>query len=323
MQNIQDASVSSGKRALVRCDLDVPLNNGKILEQYRLDSALETLKYLIKKGAKPIIAGHVGKPEGKIVDSLSTKNLLPYFEQNLGKGNFELLENLRFDPREEANDDSFAKELAAKADVYVNESFATCHRKHASIVGVPKYLPHYAGFRLQKEVETLSHLIKNPQRPLMVLIGGAKLESKKPVVSKFLKIADKVLLGGKLAGAWDEVIPDNLILPRIINKEEKDLDPETIKYFISILNEAKTILWVGPVGVYEEEEFMAGTKAISKSIAQLTGTKNITSVIGGGDTIASVDRLGLLAKFTFVSTGGSAMLDFLVNETLPGIEALN
>jgi len=323
MQKVQDAPIFSDKRVFVRCDLDVPVSNGSILELYRLDSALETLKYIIEKKARPVIAGHIGKPEGKVVGNLSTKNLLPYFEEKLGKGVFELLENLRFDPREESNDDSFAQELSAKADLYVNESFATCHRKHTSIVGVPKHLPHYAGFRLQKEIETLGNLLKNPQRPLVVLIGGAKLESKKPVVSKFLKIADKVLLSGKLAGAWDEPVPENLVLPINNNQKDKDLNSETVEKYIEILQGAKTILWAGPVGIYEEDKYFKGTQALAKEIAKLTNFHRMVSIIGGGDTVAAVNKAGLLGKFTFASTGGSAMLDFLVDETLPGIEALN
>lgn len=322
MQKIQDAVISQGDRVLVRCDLDVPVQNGKILEKYRLESALETLRYLITKGAVPVIAGHIGKPNGKTVPSLSTEQLLPFFTENLPGGNFELMENLRFYSGEEENSEAFCKTLAAKAKLYVNESFATCHRNHASITGVTKLMPHYAGFRLQREVETLSKVITNPARPLMTVIGGAKIESKMPVISKFLPIADKVILGGKLGDLWQDTVPANLILP-VDNVDGKDIGPQTIEKYIQVLSQAKTILWAGPLGMYQDEKYMTGTRKIAEAVAKLTKGQNITSVIGGGDTIAAIEKAGFLNQLTFVSTGGSSMLQYLADETLPGLEALN
>lgn len=323
MKSLSEAPIKQGTRVFIRCDIDVPIEKGNIEETYRLDCLLETLKYIIEKGGIPIIAGHIGKPDGQIVEKLSTKYLLPYFNEKLGEKKFEMLENLRFDPQEEKNDLEFAKELASKAEIYVNESFATCHRKHASIVELPKILPAYAGFRLQKEIEALSKVIKTPEKPLIVIIGGAKLESKMPVIDKFLVTADFVLLNSLLSANWSKEIPQNLIISRNSNLESKDIDTETISSFKEHLLNAKTILWAGPLGVYKEEEFIVGTREIALEIAKLTKENGVFSLIGGGDTVNAIDSLGLLNKFSFVSTGGSAMLQYLAEGTLPGIAALN
>ena len=325
LKTIDQANIQSGTRVFVRCDLDVPINSDGILgETYRLDAAVETLKFIISKGGMPVIAGHIGKPNGQSDPKLSTKHLLPYFNETLGEETFELLENLRFDPREETNDPTYAQELISqsKAEIYVNESFATSHRKHASIVGIPQYLPAYAGLRLQKEIETLSQLLENPQRPFVIIIGGAKLESKLPVVSRFLESADFVVLGGKLGQEWKTEIPENLVLPTDYAEDQKDIGPNTIARYIDIISRAKTILWAGPLGAYETPKFMEGTKNIAQTIIKATSENEALSIIGGGDTITACDQMELLSKFSFVSTGGGAMLQFLVEGTLPGIEAL-
>ncbi len=324
IKTIEQADIKNGTRVFVRCDLDVPVNSdGTLGETYRIESALETLNYIIEHGGIPVIAGHMGKPDGQPNPRLSTQQLMPYFNQHLGEEKFELLENLRFDPREETNDDNYAKELSIKADIYVNESFATSHRKHASIVGITKYLPSYAGFRLKKEIDTLSKILDTPARPLTVIIGGAKLESKMPVVSKFLEVADFVLLGGKLGLDWTSEIPENLMLPTDYADDQKDIGPNTVLRFNDVISRAKTILWAGPVGAYETAQFMEGTQGIAQAITLATTHNEALSVIGGGDTITACNQLGLLQKFSFVSTGGGAMLQFLADGTLPGIEALS
>ncbi len=322
MKLLSEAPIKSDTRVFVRCDIDVPIKNNTIGEKFRLDNLLETLKYIIDKGGIPVIAGHIGKPEGKYIEELSTKHLLSYFNKELGEGKFDLLENLRFDPREEENDENYAKELASKADMYVNESFATCHRKHSSIVGMGRYLQPYAGFRLIKEIESLNKVLSNPKRPLVVIIGGAKLESKMPVIDKFLEKADFVLLNSLLSANWSKEVTHNLILS--CNKEvnTKDIDQETRSKFKEIIREAKTILWAGPLGMYEDDEFIAGTREIALEISKTTQEKDAFSIVGGGDTVAVINKLGLLSNFSFVSTGGSAMLQYLSNGTLPGIEAL-
>ncbi len=323
MKSLSEAPIKSGTRVFVRCDIDVPIENGTITETFRLDNLLETLKFIIEKGGIPIIAGHMGRPKGQTIEKLSTKHLLPYFNERLGENKFEILENLRFDPQEEQNDPEFAKELALKAEMYVNESFGNDHREHASIVELPKILPSYAGFRLQKEIEALNKIIKTPENPLIVIIGGAKLESKIPVIDKLLAMADFVLLSSLLSTSWSKEIPQNLIISHNIDLKSMDIDSETIDDFKKYIRKAKTVLWAGPLGMYEKEEFTVGTREIAIEIAKETEEKGIYSLIGGGDTITAVDKLGLLNKFSFVSTGGSAMLQYLAEGTLPGITALN
>jgi len=323
MKSLSEAPIKAGTGVFVRCDIDVPIENGNIAETFRLDKLLETLKFIIEKGGIPLIAGHIGKPDGRFDEKFSTKHLISYFNEKLGENKFEILENLRFDPREEQDDPEFAKELASKAEIYVNESFATCHREHTSIVELPKILPSYAGFRLRKEIEALNKVIKTPEKPLIVVIGGAKLESKIPVIDKFLVTADFVLLSSFLSANWSKEIPQNLIISLNRDINSKDTDPETITVFKEKIKSAKTVLWAGPLGMYEKEEFIVGTREIALEIAKVTEEKGIYSLVGGGDTISALDKLGLLGKFSFVSTGGSAMLQYLAEGTLPGITALN
>ncbi|OGC68977.1 hypothetical protein A2415_04230 [candidate division WWE3 bacterium RIFOXYC1_FULL_39_7] len=320
MKSLREAPINIGTKVFIAADLDVPMENGTILETYRLDNLIPTIKYVLEKGGIPILGGHIGSPKGQIVDELSTKRLKLYFDEKLGVGNYMLLENLRFDKREEENSVDYAKELAGKADVYVNENFSTSHRNHASIVQLPRLLPSYAGFRLEDEVANLSKVIDSPRRPLVAIIGGAKLESKKPTVSRFIELADYVLIGGRIGLEWAEEIPGNLILPLDYQDDNKDIGSETIEKYCDIISSAKTVLWAGPLGMYEEDKYIIGTRKIAEAITKNT---DCFSVIGGGDLVAATNKLGLLTNFGFVSTGGGAMLEFLVKSTLPGIEALN
>ncbi len=322
MKSVTQAPITAGSKVFVRCDLDVPMQNGQPQETYRIETAIPTLKYIIERGGIPIIAGHMGKPNGKPDLALSTKQLRPFFESQLLPSDFILYENLRFLPGEEENSDEYAKQLASQADIYVNESFATSHRKHASIVGVPKYLPSYMGLRFEQEITTLTKLLKNPDHPFTVLISGIKLESKLPLASKFVKVADTVLLGGRLGLEWKDEVPSNLKLPTDYVPEQKDLGPNTVAEYLKIIEGSKTVLIAGPLGMYEVPEFAKATNEIVKKIAQLTQAGQIYSVMGGGDIIAAAQRVVDLKSFTFVSTGGGAMLQFLVDGTLPGIEAL-
>lgn len=322
MKSITQADIKPGMKVFVRGDIDVPLVNGNIENTYRLDNIMPSLKFIIDKGATPILAGHLRQPHGKKITKLSTKHLKPYFDKHLGKDKYELLENLRFDIREEENSDEFAKELASLADIYVNESFATSHRKHASLVGVPKYLPAYAGLRFTKEIESLDKIIKNAAKPMIAIIGGAKIESKKPTIKKFLNIADEVLVGGRLGLDWDEEIPNNLHIPSDYADKELDIGPETIKYFEQKIHSAKTILWAGPLGAFEKPGFDKGTKEVGKAVVE--ATKNgAFSLIGGGNTIEALEKLKLLDKMSFVSTGGGSMLQYIDEGTLPAMELLN
>ncbi len=322
MKSLIDAPISKGTRVFVRCDLDVPVENGIIKEVFRLESSLPSLKFIIEKGGIPVIAGHMGKPDGKEDPKLSTQQLVPYFNEKLGEGTYEILENLRFNPKEEENNEEFAKELASKAEIYVNESFATCHREHASIVGITAFLPSFAGFNLQKEVEALTKVMYKPEKPLALIVGGVKLESKLPVIEKFYDKADFIMLSSILSANWSKEITHNMLLADNRDVESKDINENTRQKFIWAIEKSRTVLWAGPLGMYENDQFIQGTKEIAEKIAERTQKDGIYSVVGGGDTVAAINKLGLMDKFSFVSTGGGAMLQFLANGTLPGIEAL-
>lgn len=379
-KTLKDINVKN-KRVLVRVDFNLSLDDdGKITDDFRIKEALSTIEYLLKKGTKVILMSHLGDPEGKFVKKLKTdviqNRLLEYLDYSIVKakdcigkeiedwtkemqpGEILLLENLRFHHEEEANDIKFAKSLAKLGDIYVNEAFGVSHRKHASIVGVPKFLPSVAGFCLQKEVEELSRVLFEPKRPLVVIIGGAKVSTKIKVIEKFLKKADKLLLGGALINTvfaakgfslgksfieknvFEIVEKLNLENPKIqlpndfvcqnseisvrgINavKENEsvfDIGPQSVELFLESIREAKTIVWNGPLGLIEKKPFNKGTEAIAKAIIK----SRAYSIVGGGDTVVFIRKLGLEKKFKYVSTGGGAMLDYLAHETLPGIEAL-
>ena len=356
MKSVKKVEVA-GKKVLLRGDLDVPLKNGKVADDFRIKAALPTIEYLVKKKAKLIIAAHLDRPKGRVVEKLrldpvaeklseylKTVHKLddcvgPNVEKAVGamaEGDVLLLENLRFHPGEEENDPEFAKELASLADIYVNDCFATSHRKHASIIGVPKLLPSYAGLRLMEESILLhsknlladacrtlhfslrsKSSIQSAQKPLIFIMGGAKAETKGPLVKKLSKIADKILLGGTLMFEQSpEGIP-NVIFP-IDAVGIKDIGPETVKMFVEEIKEAKTIVWNGPLGIINTKEFEVGTRKIAEALA----ASEAYTVVGGGDTVAALKRFGLRDRIDFVSTGGGAMLQFLADGTLPGLEAL-
>jgi len=387
MKTLKDFNFKN-KRVLVRCDFNVQLNEkGRIAEDFRIKQTIPTIEYLIKKGAKTILMSHLGKPEGKIVNELRLNPIAKRLSELLNRpvkklddcvgkevkkeveriqtGEIILLENIQFNAGENKNDSNFAKILASYADIFIMEAFGQSHRNYASIAGIPKYLPAAAGFLLEKEIKILSKVMQNPWRPLVVIIGGVKINTTIGVISQFLKKADHLLLGGEVANAIligkgfslgrslldDEEIArkvkkiditnlkihlpvDGIISLRerqkdysregaigTIKKEEKifDIGPETIKIFSEIIKEAKMILWSGPLGLSEEKKFEKGTKETAESIVK---NKSAFKIIGGGDTIAAVDKFGLLQEFDHVSTGGGAMLEFLSGEKLPGIEAL-
>jgi len=320
VKSLSSAKVTFRTKVFVRADLDVPVKDGRVMETYRLECLLSTLKYLLSKKAEIVIAGHMGRPKGTFVEELSTTQLKPFFDKNLGEETYTLLENLRFDPRERENDPEFAKELAEKADLYVNECFSSCHREHVSIVGIPKLLPSFAGFHLEKEVSTLSQVLKDPRRPLIAIVGGAKLESKAPAVQKFLESCDFVLVGGKIALEYSQKNDSpnqKLILATDYVSNGLDIGPKTVAKFAEHIKKAGTIVWSGPMGLYEE-----GHTEGTKSVAQAVLESGAFSVVGGGDTISDLQDLGVLDKFSFVSVGGGALLEFLIKGTLPGLEVL-
>lgn len=353
-QSVENVQVK-GKRIFLRLDLDVPLCKDEIEDQTRLLADFPTVKYLLKQGAKVIIGGHLGRPGG--FDKLfSLEPVAEWFCDELGinktkikktklnefdaweiSENLFLLENLRFYKGEETNDLDFSKKLAALADIYVNDAFAMCHRDHASITGISRLLPHFAGFRLQKEVLEMSNLLQNPERPLVVIIGGAKIETKLPLVLKMYGISDYVLVGGKIAQQKENLASACgrtnhkciALMIAELNEEGTDLTEEDIQKFLGIIEKAKTIVWNGPMGLIrlecrigngtiEEEESEKGTRIIAQAIVKSSAYK----IAGGGDTVEFLQKLKLTDKFDFISTGGGAMLAFLSGETLPGLEAL-
>jgi phosphoglycerate kinase len=375
------------KKVLLRCDFNVPLDlQGNVLDDFRIRQALPTINYLLERGAKVILMSHLGSPKGKIVDNLRLdpvqKKLIELLQKPVVKvadclgpeverqasllsgGEVLLLENLRFHSGEEEGEDGFAKNLAVLGDIYINDAFGACHRAHASISLLPKFLPSGAGLLLEKEISSLSKVLQDPIRPVVALVGGAKIESKILVIKSFLEKADHLLLGGKIAnsvlgvkGVWidgqglsPEIIQmieqmpltstklhlpiDALVSADIsgqsyvkesalaeIKKDELllDIGPETINIFSRIIQEAKTIVWVGPFGLFENPLFARGTAEMAKAIV---GNKQAFKVAGGGETLELINKLGLANEFNHISTGGGAMLAFLSGEILPGIAAL-
>jgi len=322
MKTFKDFDVR-GKRVLVRADFNVPLGaQGDILDDFRIRETLPTIKYLLKKEAKVILMSHFGDPGGKFVKELQLTPVSERLTELLGQ-NVELLENLRFNPGEESNDESFARKLAQKGDIYINDAFGACHRAHASIVGVPKFLPSGAGFLLEREVACLTKLKTNPEKPLVAIIGGAKVETKVRVINKLSEKADFVLISGLISkGVVGQKItlkyPDKIVFPVDETGGGKDIGPETIKLFKEKIAKARTIFWNGPLGKIEEEEFAKGTAEIARAIAQ----SKAFSVVGGGETVEFITKLSLVGKFGHVSSGGGAMLTFLSGDKLPGLEAL-
>lgn len=329
----------AGKRVLVRCNFDVPIEDSQVQDTTRIENAVPTLKALIENHCKVIMLSHYDRPEGQSDPSKSLRPIIPVLEplinqkiefieydQNIKQlsvpVNYELslVENLRFWPGEEKGDQEFALTLASWGEVYVNEAFANCHRKHASIVGLPKHLPSYAGYGLAKEIEVLSKVRTNPDKPLVVIIGGAKIETKEPLIAVFTDKADHILVGGKSAvdlhGRQD--LPSNVHLAQL-KDDQRDVTADSARQFADIVMQAKTVVWNGTMGVYEEEEHMEGTRILAQAVNTTPGF----TIIGGGDTETALTMLNLESGIDFISTGGGAMLTFLSEGKLVGVEALN
>jgi phosphoglycerate kinase len=373
-KTLRDIGDVAGKRVLLRLDLNVPIQNGVVTDGFRIQQSLETVNFLIKGGAKVIVVAHLENKDYKSLDVVCeyAKKFFPaVFVKdpwsaegagalaNLVDGQVAIVENIRNWEGEKKNDPNFAKQLAGLADLYVNEAFSVSHREHASIVDVPRLLPSYAGFNFEKEVVNLSKAF-DPARPYLFILGGAKFETKAPLIKKFLGIADNVFVGGALAndlykakgyeigssvcsdqdfGFAEMLANSKLILPADVVVEsagekkntrkanevqagEKIWDDgaETIAELLPLIKQAKFILWNGPLGMFETG-YTEGTFALARAVADASAA-GAETVVGGGDTLASIEQLKLSNKFTFISTAGGAMLDFLANETLPGIEAL-
>lgn len=305
MRNITEAGDLNGKRVLVRVDWNVPMVDRVVTDEFRIQKTLPTINFLKDAGAKILLATHLERG--------SMESLNPYLPEGV-----ELLPNLRENSGEENNTEEFARELATKADIYVNDAFSVSHRNHASIVGVPKLLPSYAGLRFEEEVKELSKAF-TPQRPFLFILGGAKIETKMPLIEKFINIADEIFVAGLIAKPFSETELGKH--PKISYPHGDitalDVDEETIENLKLKIEKANMILWNGPLGKYEND-LKFGTMALARMIAE-SGKQ---SIVGGGDTLAAIKEQNLFDKFSFVSTGGGAMLDFLANGSLPGIVAL-
>lgn len=382
LPTLEAASISQGTVVLVRIDCNVPLNeDGTIADTYRLDSVTDTLQYLKDKQAKVVIAGAIGRPKGKRDDSLSTKVIAQYFEQNIfescayidqccgekvkeliastANGNAIMLENLRFFEGEETNDDEFAKSLSELADIYVNDAFGQSHRNQASIVAITNYLPSYAGKCLQREVDALIKVLSGQTEGTIAIVGGSKVSDKLGVIEALLERCDKILVGGAMAYTFLKaqgkkignslcedsyvdkasqwlatnkiVLPIDSVIASDINSTDtsvaKDIDegyagfdigPESVELFSQELENAGLVLWNGPMGVFEKEQFANGTN----SIARLLASSSAFTVIGGGDSVAAIRELNLQDSFSHVSTGGGATLEYIESGTLVGVQAL-
>ena len=313
MKTLKDFDVKN-KRVLVRCDFNIPLDEKEnITDDFRIKQTIPTIEYLLENKAKVILMTHLAN--NKHLDVI-WERVKKYLKTDTKEVVF--LDNLRLDHREKENSDEFAKELAKLGDIYINDAFGVCHRNHASVVGVPKYLSSGAGFLLEKETNILSKVLKNPEHPLVAIIGGVKIESKAKVIEQFLEKADYLLIGGKIA--YNVNLTSSKLYLFIDHKDHLDIGPKTIEVFSKIIRKAKTIVWVGPVGKFENPLYEKGTKEIAEEISK---NNKAFKVAGGGDTIFALTKFGLKDKFDHISTGGGAMLQFLSGEELPGLKALD
>jgi 3-phosphoglycerate kinase len=387
-QTIRDVEVT-GKHVLVRVDFNVPLDNGRITDDRRIRESLPTITELRRRGGRVILASHLGRPDGKVVEGLRRDPVARRLGELLGvpvrkladcvgpdvqrvvaqmrDGDVVLLENLRFHPEEEANDPAFARSLASLADVYVNDAFGTAHRAHASTVGVTRFLPAVAGLLMEKELTYLSRALEDPRRPFVAILGGKKVSDKIGVIRNLLTKADALLIGGAMSYTFlratgmsvgnslteeDKLdlarslladaakrrvtfrLPDDVVAadhfaedatPRVVPAKAippgwmgLDIGPQTSRAYAAVIAGAGTVMWNGPMGVFEFPAFAAGTRAVAEAMAK---SKAVT-IVGGGDSAAAVQQMGLADRMTHISTGGGASLEFLEGKQLPGVAAL-
>ena len=380
-----------GKRVLVRCDFNVPLADGVITDDIRITSALPTIEYLIKHGAKIILMSHLGRPEGKADPKYSLRPVAERLTELLGQpvlflpedavvtekvreqamalseGDVMLLENVRFRKEETKNDPAFSKELASLGEIFVNDAFGTAHRAHSSTAGIADYLPAVSGFLIEKELEFLGNAVENPERPFAAVMGGAKVADKIPVIENLLKKVDTLVIGGGMAytflkakgceignsildaesvGLAGELLdkaekagvrmllPVDVVCAREFSNEGLagvypadgipadlqglDIGPKTRALYREELLRARTVIWNGPMGVFEMKNYENGTKAIAETLAE----SSAVTIIGGGDSAAACAKFGLADRMTHISTGGGASLEFLEGKELPGIACL-
>lgn len=388
-KTVRDIDVQ-GKKVLVRCDFNVPMDENKnITDNRRIVAALDTIKYLLENNSKIILCSHLGRPKGEVNPKYS---LLPVAKElsrllgkevklakdvvgedatnltnNMAEGDIVLLENVRFEAGEEKNDEELSKKFASFAEVYVNDAFGTAHRAHSSTTGVASYLPAVSGFLIEKELKFLGSSLENPERPFVAILGGAKVSDKIGVIDSLLEKVDTLIIGGGMAYTFfksmgyqvgnslceldkldlakslmekAEAKGVKLMLPidnkvgkefsndtesKFVNSTEipadwegLDIGPKTIEMYAEELRNAKTVVWNGPLGAFEMEQFANGTNSIAKILSEV----DATTIVGGGDSAAAVEKAGLASKFTHISTGGGASLEFLEGKKLPGIECL-
>ncbi len=383
-KNIKDIHITD-KKVLVRCDFNVPMMDGKILDDRRIQASLPTIRYILDQGGIPILVSHLGRPKGKddrftlksIADCLEQKfvrkiSFISDFQNSESKkqishanrGDIFLLENIRYYSEETKNDDQFAKELADLADIYVNDAFGTSHRAHASNSGVASYIPAVSGFLLEKEINIFSNLLENPSHPVIAILGGSKVSDKVKLIENLLAKVDKLLIGGaacftflKAKGLeigcslvddslldfardimskhdYQIVLPKDLVITDCIDQPKNiktvpvdeipegwmgvDIGPESIEQFSLYVKHAKTVIWNGPMGIFEKDIFSKGTIGVASSLKECSGE----TIVGGGDSAAALDKLGLIDACTHVSTGGGAALEMLEGKELPGISIL-
>ncbi|MCX6762140.1 MAG: phosphoglycerate kinase [Candidatus Moranbacteria bacterium] len=342
IRRIQDADVA-GKKVILRVDFNVSLENGRAKETFKIKAAKESLDFLISKKAKVVLLSYFGRPNGKALPEFSMEQLVPDVEELLcvkvkfisdcigdkvregvGKmveGEVLLLENVRFYEGEDKNDEDLAKKMADGFDIFINDAFSQSHRNQSSITGITKFLPSYAGFRLQEEIAEMTIVKEHPISPAVAIIGGAKIETKLPVIKFFEEKYDYILVGGKIANeALDQGIEfsGKVILPIDFVDDRLDIGPKTLEKFEKIISQAKTIVWNGPMGKFEEEKYAISSDEILKAVL----ASSAFTLVGGGETLEILERNGAMEKVDFVSTGGGAMLDYLGGEKMPGIKAL-
>ena len=384
-RSVRDLDVR-GKKVLVRVDFNVPVKNGRVTDDTRIMRTLPTIRYLLERGARPILISHLGRPKGapdpeyamapvaRSLEELLGVPVLkldaavgPEVEEALNKSDAEgvvLLENSRFYPGETKNDPEFSKQLASLADLYVDDAFGAAHRAHATTVGVAKLLPAAAGLLMEQELENLDKVLHNPERPFVAIVGGSKVSDKLGVIESLLEVADSLLIGGAMCFTFfkaegfetgsslveDEYLEETerligeaggkLVLPVDVVAAEKleentpsqvvkveefpaclmglDIGPETVEKFSGYIADAKTIFWNGPMGVFEIDAFAKGTEGVARAIAQ----SGAVSVVGGGDSVAAVRKLGLEHDICFISTGGGASVEYVEGKELPGVAVL-
>lgn len=388
-KTIEDIDVK-GKRVLARCDFNVPLKDGVITNDKRIVAALPTIKYLIDNGAKVILCSHLGRPKGEFKPEFSLKPVAARLSELLGQevkmasdvigesakalaadlkdGEVMLLENVRYHAEETKNDETFSKELASMADIFVNDAFGTAHRAHCSTTGVASFLPAVCGYLIQKEIKFMGGALENPKRPLVAILGGAKVSDKIGVITNLIDKVDTLIIGGGMAYTFMKALGHSIgnslleedkielakemmekaeakgvkfLIPvdNKVGKEYKedteamvvpsdeipdgwmglDIGPKTQELFADAIKGAGTVIWNGPMGVSEWDNFAAGTIAVANAVAE----SGAISIIGGGDSVAAVTKLGFSDKMSHISTGGGASLEFLEGKELPGIAALN